>query len=311
MKQKLYTTGIINLIVVLLGAIFKIFHFPGAGILLTIGLVSFVLLYIPAALINIYRHSQDKNSRILYIVAGLTCFLVFTAMLFKIQHWPFAGALLVIALPFPYVVFLPVFLIVTSRNNQFSIYKTVAVLLLLALNSVFSALLSLNVAKQKVDESILFSHEINNVKMSVTGTFDKAGESPVLAGIDSVLKVIDEYQGAILKYNGLTESEWNNNPEKLINADSRTAIQMSLNNYSELNDGKKLRNALNSLVSNARSTEGYKEMAKVIAEMAELPDYSENKDNFDLYFSNNFQVWTLVYLDRLETNLRLIRVSVI
>ena len=61
-------------------------------------------------------------------------------MLFKIQHWPGAGKLLMIALPFPYVVFLPVFLAVTSRNKSFSINNTVFVLFLLAGISVFSVL---------------------------------------------------------------------------------------------------------------------------------------------------------------------------
>ena len=65
-----------------------------------------------------------------------------------------AGIALLIALPFPYIVFLPVFLAVTSKNKNFNIYNTVFVLmLLLALNSVFSVLLALNVSKDAVDDS--------------------------------------------------------------------------------------------------------------------------------------------------------------
>jgi len=46
--------------------------------------------------------------------------------------------------PFPYVVFLPVYLIVTEKNKSHNIYNTVYILLLLALNSTFAALLALH-----------------------------------------------------------------------------------------------------------------------------------------------------------------------
>src|SRR5512133_2112213 len=126
MKQKLYISGLVNLFVILAGTVFKLNHFPGAGILLTIGIVSFVLIFIPLALISSYRNSEN-GSKLLYIFTGITCFVVFTAMLFKIMHWPFAGIALTIALPFPFVVFLPVFIAVTSGDGKFSIYNTVFV----------------------------------------------------------------------------------------------------------------------------------------------------------------------------------------
>jgi hypothetical protein len=40
--------------------------------------------------------------------------------LFKIMHWPGAGIFLMVALPFPFLVFLPVYLYVTSRLCMFS-----------------------------------------------------------------------------------------------------------------------------------------------------------------------------------------------
>jgi hypothetical protein len=127
-----------------MGAIFKIEHWPGAGILMTTGIASLVFLFIPMALINNYRSGKNREYLSLYIMTWITCFVVFTAMIFKIQHWPGAGIGLTIALPFPYLFFLPVFMAVTGRNPNFSIYKTVYVLLLLVVNSVFSALMALN-----------------------------------------------------------------------------------------------------------------------------------------------------------------------
>lgn len=144
MKQKIYIIGILNTFIILTGAIFKIAHWPGAGILMTLGFAALVLVFIPMALINNYRSGDKREYLLLYLTTWLTCFVVFTAMLFKIQHWPGAGLGLTIALPFPYLFFLPVFIAVTGKSRNFNIYNTVYVLLLLVINSVFSALMALN-----------------------------------------------------------------------------------------------------------------------------------------------------------------------
>ena len=90
------------------------------------------------------KYRQMKRTMKISAIAG-TVMLGFAA-LFKVMHWPGASKALIVALPFPYVVFLPVFLAVTGKDKSFSIYNTVYVLFLLAGISVFSALLALNVS---------------------------------------------------------------------------------------------------------------------------------------------------------------------
>ena len=41
MKQKIYLLGLISMLIIVSGTIFKINHWPGAGVLLTIGIVDF------------------------------------------------------------------------------------------------------------------------------------------------------------------------------------------------------------------------------------------------------------------------------
>ena len=167
MKQKIYILGVISAIIISTGVILKVEHWPMAQIFIAAGILILVLIFFPAALINSYKAEGNKQNRLLYIVTYITCFVVFTGLLFKIQHWPYAGVALSIALPFPYIVFLPVFLIVTSKNKNFNIYNTVFVLILLALNSVFSALFSLNVSKETVDDSYNISRDYSKAKVAV------------------------------------------------------------------------------------------------------------------------------------------------
>ncbi|TFG41330.1 MAG: hypothetical protein E4H43_04505, partial [Bacteroidia bacterium] len=124
MKQKIYLLGLITVLLVFTGLVFKINHLAGAGELLSTGIGTFVLIFMPIALRNHFKAEGTRQNLPLYIVTWLTCFVVFTGMLFKIMHWPHAGIILLVALPFPYVVFLPVFLTVTSKNKNFSIYNT-------------------------------------------------------------------------------------------------------------------------------------------------------------------------------------------
>jgi hypothetical protein len=123
MKNKIYTLGLVTTIVVFLGTLFKMLHWPGAGILLTAGIFALVFLFLPFALINNYKATENKCNRSLYIVTWITCLVVFTAMLFKIYalagSWICAPGLT----SFPFVVFLPVFLAVTSKNKN-SIFTT-------------------------------------------------------------------------------------------------------------------------------------------------------------------------------------------
>lgn len=139
MKQKLYIAGLVNLYLILTGLFLKIFHLPGANIILASGLICFVVIYMPVALINAYR-SSGKNL-MLYAISGLTSLIVFSAMLFKIMHWPYANVALTVAIPFPYVIFLPVFLY-SARDNRYSLNSVIFVLFLVVLNSVMNVLLS-------------------------------------------------------------------------------------------------------------------------------------------------------------------------
>jgi hypothetical protein len=197
MKQKLYILGMISAIIISTGVSFKIEHWPAAGIMITLGTLLLVLIFFPAALINNYKAEGNSQNRLLYIVTYITCFVVFIGILFKIMHWPNAGIALLIALPFPYIVFLPVFLIVTARNKNFNIYHTVFVLLLLAMNSVFSGLLSLNVSKETIDDSYNISRNYNQVGAAMAQLPVIVNGSAVNMKIDEIIKITNDYQDQI------------------------------------------------------------------------------------------------------------------
>jgi hypothetical protein len=312
MKQKLYILGVVTAIIISTGTIFKLNHWPAAAILITAGTLILVLLFLPAALADNFKIEGNKQNKVLYIVTWITCFVVFTGMLFKIMHWPYAGVGLFIALPFPYVAFLPVFLIVTSKNKNFNIYNTVFVLLLLAMNSVFSALLALNVSKETIDDSYNISRDYSIVKdaMAHFPVIDK--ESAVNVKIDEVIKITNDYQDLILKQEGITREKWEKAPGNLLWAESPNVAAKALSDIGEIPSGIKLQRALYELVALMKQTKGYEETANALPAIAGLGVDGEEDPAGAFAFSNiiiNLS-WAVTYLDGLEANLLMIKSAV-
>ena len=312
MKQKIYTVGLVTLMIVFLGGIFKLNHWPGAGILLTIGMLMLIFAFLPLALMNNYKAEGNRQNRALYIVTWITCLVVFGSMLFKIQHWPGAGKMLMIAIPFPYVVFLPVFLATTAKDKSFSIYNTVFVLFLLSGISVFSVLLSLNVSRERVDDSLHLSRNYNRVEKVLDKSTQPAAETVICRKMDELIVTVDDYQSAIFAKEGITEQQWNNDPWSFPRLDATDVASGAFGT-----DGKgpstdiRLQSGLQSLISELESTRGYEDLARafpVIVEYTPLPGESD-KWTWQMFHANT-RAWSMIYLDGLETNLKLLRTTV-
>jgi membrane protein implicated in regulation of membrane protease activity len=308
MKQKIYIFGVVTAIIIFTGTLFKLNHWPGAGYLLIIGIAALVLGFLPLALINHYKAQGNKQNLLLHIVTWLTCFVVFTSMLFKIQHWPYAGILLTVAIPFPYVVFLPVFIATTAKNKNFSIYNTVYVLMLLAASSVLSALLALNVSAERINDSYNLSKQYNQVGKVLDKLPANDSDSRIVLKIDEVLNVVDDYKNLILKFEGISPGQYKYAGD-LLRPDLRGAALQGLSTTGNAKLGEKLDNSLKDLVKEIENTPGCDDLTKAIPVILDL--YPQGEDEPLLIWHNitNTLSWTLIYLDGMETNLKLIKAS--
>lgn len=155
MKNKIYIFGIVLLILFTLGAIFKINHWPGAAVTISVSLILFSLVFTPFALVSAYRN--ENKYAFIYIIGGITIAINFIGALFKILHWPGAGIMLTIAIVIPFVLFLPAYLIYIGKKGTRSIKNLVLVLFLLVYVSAMDAMMALNVSKSVIDEVVLLN----------------------------------------------------------------------------------------------------------------------------------------------------------
>jgi hypothetical protein len=152
MKNKIYLFGWLGSLLTVLGGLFKIIHWPFAGILLTLGLVSLTFLFYPAALRSNYVGLGKKNT-LLYVAILITLLLETLGALFKIQHWPYGNKLIIAGILAPIVIFMPVYLYYHIKSNSQSLGNFFSILFLLAFISVMSALLSVRISKNIIDTS--------------------------------------------------------------------------------------------------------------------------------------------------------------
>jgi hypothetical protein len=310
MKQKIYIIGLASALIIFAGILFKVNHWPGAGIMLTAGFVALVLVFLPAAITDHYRDGEPGRNLLLHIVTYITCFVVFGGMLFKIQHWPFAGLFILVALPFPFVVFLPVFLTVTSKNKNFNIYNLVFVLMLLALVSVLSVLLSLNVAKDRIIDSYTLSHHYINFENVMKQLPASATLKPVEIKIDQAIGIIDEYRDLILKSEGLTAGQWGKMPDDLKRPDSPAIAAQALEAAGDVPYGAKLANELKEVISVLEKTRGCEDLAKTTFSLVGFTDTDSDENSWAARtFLHNNLSWALIYLDGLEANLLMIKAA--
>jgi hypothetical protein len=76
-----------------LGLLFKLEHWPGASILLTIGLGGFSLLFVPMWFVE--KSNTEGSNKLANVAGALGLTLFALGILFKFQHWPGAAILLV------------------------------------------------------------------------------------------------------------------------------------------------------------------------------------------------------------------------
>jgi hypothetical protein len=310
MKQKIYTLGLVTTLVVVLGLLLKLNHYPGAGIVTTIGMALLILVFLPLALVNHYRNDGENRNLSLYIVTWITCLVIFTSMLFKLMHWPGAGYLLIIAIPFPFVVFLPVFLVVTSRIKNFNIYNTVCVLFLLAGLSLFTALLGLNVTKSRIDDSLNLSLDYYKVEKALDRIAIKGDPSLLGKRIDEVLTVVNEYQNRIYSSMGSSEEEWKNNPEKFAGIASAMKNRLYLNINGKTTDTR-LEEGLRKIIGELDATPGCEALSKSAPEIFSIGRSSEKPGEWSkAVLENGNGTWILIYLNGLEVNLKMIKASI-
>src|SRR4030043_44455 len=128
MKNTMKISGIAGTVLLGFGALFKIQHWPLAGIMVTLGAVTLALVFMPSALGVLWKETHNKKRLFLYISAFLAGMCFILGVLFKIQHWPAAGIILLLAALFGLIFYVPALLASKLQDQENKSKKPVYIL---------------------------------------------------------------------------------------------------------------------------------------------------------------------------------------
>jgi hypothetical protein len=107
MKNTMKISGVAGTVMFGFAALFKIQHWPAAGVLMTLGALILAFVFLPSALSVLWKETHNRKRLFLFISAFFSGMLLILGTLFKIQHWPIAGTILTLAAFSGIVFFIP------------------------------------------------------------------------------------------------------------------------------------------------------------------------------------------------------------
>jgi uncharacterized membrane protein (DUF106 family) len=133
MKTTMKITGNISLAMIMFGTVFKIMHWPGAGVLLVLGFFNLCAVFFPIAVYVNYKNASKKKNLILHLAVLISGIIFMLGVIFKIQHWPNSGLMLFVGYLSLLFIVLPILLIVKIKNAEKKKDKRIYLLGIIAL----------------------------------------------------------------------------------------------------------------------------------------------------------------------------------
>jgi hypothetical protein len=120
--------GLLSFLPLTVGVLFKVQHWPGAGLFLTTGIGATVALFLPTLLYVKIKDSQRKDLNPVLVVGIAAGMVHILGLLFKIMHWPGASLMLFMG-PMVFVfVFLPWYYNKVYKEKQFVTFEFIFLL---------------------------------------------------------------------------------------------------------------------------------------------------------------------------------------
>ncbi len=158
MKRTLKIMGSISAFLMLLGSLFKIMHWPGAGVLLVTFMAVFSLIFLPLLIVLKLRDEVSKMEKVLFGFGTVLGIIASMGTLFKLMRWPGANMLMVGSMILFLAAFIPMYFIVKSRNKEDRFNVILNTTLMLAGGGMLFALMNLKTS-QDIETSIFSVHQ--------------------------------------------------------------------------------------------------------------------------------------------------------
>jgi len=170
MRKTMHIIGITSAVLLLLGSIFKIQHWPGAAVMYVLGAASLCLVFMPLYLIVRAKEKVGKLNTITNIIGVLSAIALCFGVLFKIMHWPWANNLMNIGGFILILVFLPLYIYNSFKNKQLKTGTIVPIVISIAGFSIMFSLVKLRNSSAVTSAILNIQYAINSDVLAVNNT---------------------------------------------------------------------------------------------------------------------------------------------
>ncbi|MCC6182784.1 MAG: hypothetical protein IT237_13235 [Bacteroidia bacterium] len=134
MKKIMINSGITSATFFIIGSFFKFMHWPGASILILLGLAIGALLYLPLLFLFKKNETTESKNKLVLGIGVLNGILFCTYSLFKVMHWPGAITLWFFTLGIFGLIFIPLYFFNGIKNpiNKVNTITTTLILIIVA-----------------------------------------------------------------------------------------------------------------------------------------------------------------------------------
>lgn len=133
MNTTMKISGYVSSLMILIGSIFKIQHWPGANVMILVGVFFLTVLFLPILFILKFK-STDENNRsiVLSIVGFIASILVCAGILFRALHWPGARMIIIFGCSLLILGYLPIYILSIYKNTTNKMNATATIILIIA-----------------------------------------------------------------------------------------------------------------------------------------------------------------------------------
>ncbi len=158
MKKFMYILGTIAPSMVIIGTIFKIMHWSGASVMLTLGLFLLAAVYLPVFVSIRIRDTRNEGkpvNKAMYIIGMVSGIIFIAGALFKIMHWPGAGIMILLAGLVTVAVFIPLLVLNAMRDKENQVQNFTVLIFVLSFIAITFMTFALQVSKDVMNSFVL------------------------------------------------------------------------------------------------------------------------------------------------------------
>lgn len=132
MKKAMIISGAVSAAIFSTGLIFKFLHWPGASMMLILGIGLLSFMFLPLMFILKIKEKQSLKDKAIIGIGTFSGILISLGILFKVMHWPGANIMMQGSIFVMLLVFLPLYFFTGIRNPETKVNTTVSSIILIS-----------------------------------------------------------------------------------------------------------------------------------------------------------------------------------